>query len=416
MDAGLSESELVADSGERSPVFDFDFYVDERFATAGDQHSALRELQQVAPPIFWSPAQGGYWMIQGHELTSEAARSTDLFSSRAMNIPADDRELDMPPAIPIMLDPPTHALYREPLSRLFGPQRMASMEGKIRKLAIDLIDTVKADGRCDFVKAVGEPLPVLTFMDLMGFEHDRLEEFRYLAVAGSVDPDQTVKQTAAARIGEIMSDFVDERLADADHDADDMTAKLLKLTIDGRPITPDEAKSYCRLLFFAGLDTVVNAMAFGISYLARHPEIQKRAREVITTNSKLVAEELLRLGSPAIPGRMVTRDTVWHGATLRKGDRAILGLAAANLDAAAFPEPMAFDPERPSIAHLGFNAGPHRCVGQHLARIELRVFYEEWLARIPSFTLDPDSPPKMHGGMVMGVDLLPIVWKPAAAN
>ena len=83
---------------------------------------------------------------------------------------------------------------------------------------------------------------------------------------------------------------------------------------------------------------------------------------------KLIAEELLRLGAPAVPGRMVTRDEVWHGATLRKGDRALLGLAPANLDPTVFPDPLACKPDRPAINHLAFNSGPHRCIGQHLAR------------------------------------------------
>ena len=398
----------TSDHDGRTPVHEFDFYRDPVFSAAGSHHDVLGRINE-APPVFWSPACGGYWVIHGHAAAFEAAQATDLFSSRAMNIPRDDTELDRLGAIPIMRDPPDHARYREPLARLFGPQRMAKMEGKIRAMAIELIEAVRHKGGCDFVKDVAEPLPVLTFMNLMGMDPGRLREFRELAVVGSVDPDPETRKAASQRVAAVMSDFIDDRLADPREDADDVTAQLIATRIDGRSIETDELKAYFKLLFFAGLDTVVNAMAFAINYLARHSDLQAQCRDDIG-KVKLIAEELLRLGAPAVPGRMVTRDAVWHGATLRKGDRAMLQLSAANLDASVFPDPLACKPDRASINHLTFNSGPHRCIGQHLARIELRVMYEEWLTRIPAFRPDPDRRPVMHGGMVMGVDTLPLVW------
>jgi cytochrome P450 len=374
----------------------------------GNHQEALGAMSE-APPIFWSNSCGGYWVIHSHALAFEAAHATDLFSNRAMKIPRDDAELEVPGAIPLMCDPPDHARYRVPLAKLFGPQRMMKMEGKIRTMTIELIDAVKDKGGCNFVKDVAEPLPVLTFMNLVGMDVSRLREFRELAVVGSVDPDPETRKAASARVAEIMSDFIDDRLANPRDGVDDITAQLIATSIDGRPIETAELKSYFKLLFFAGLDTVVNAMAFAINYLARHPELQAQCRNNIG-KVKLIAEELLRLGAPAVPGRMVTRDEIWHGATLRKGDRALLGLAQANLDPAVFPDPLVCNPDRAAINHLTFNSGPHRCIGQHLARIELRVMYEEWLTRIPAFRPDPDRQPMMHGGMVMGVESLPLVW------
>jgi cytochrome P450 len=380
-----------------SPVIDFDFYVDRRYAEAnGDFHVALAKLNED-------------WMIRGRNEVQQAANRTDLFSSRAMMIPGDDAELENPPAIPIMLDPPEHGLYRKPLMGMFSPQRMARMERTIREHAIQLIEEVVDTGRCDFVKTVSEPLPVMTFLNLMGFDRSQLKLFRTLAIEGSVDPNPEVRIAAFQRVIRIMSDFIDDRLANPHPAPQDLTDELVAIEIDGRPVTPDELKGYCQLLFFAGLDTVVNALAFGMSYLARHPDAQERVRSS-DTDMKLVVEELLRLGAPAIPGRYVAQDEVWNGVQLRKGDRALLGLAAANLDANAFAQPMDFDPHRPSITHFTFNSGPHRCIGQHLARIELRVVYEEWFRRVPSFRIDPDQPVLTHAGMVMGVDSLPLVW------
>lgn len=407
MDSELGS--MTADHDGRAPVYDFDFYLDPKFSAAGSHHDVLGEINR-APPVFWSPANGGYWVIRSHALAFEAAQATDLFSSRAMNIPRDDAELDRQGAIPIMLDPPEHTRYREPLGRIFGPQRMARLEGKIRVMAVALIEAVRTRGSCDFVKDIAEPLPVLTFMDMMGMDTSRLREFRELAIVGSVDPDPEKRKAGSERVAQIMAEFVDDRLANPQDDADDITAQLMAIRIDGREITPDELKSYFKLLFFAGLDTVVNAMAFAINYLARHPDLQAQCRDNIG-KVKLIAEELLRLGAPAVPGRTVTRDELWHGANLKKGDRAMLELAAANLDPTVFADPLACKPDRASINHVTFNSGPHRCLGQHLARIELRVIYEEWLTRIPAFRPDPQREPTMHGGMVMGVDSLPLVWE-----
>lgn len=412
-------SKAIADHGiiidsetiqERSPVVDYDFYLDRRYEEAGDHHLALKQLAEETPPVFWSPALGGYWVIRSHELAFEAARSTDLFSSRAMNIPADENELLADPAIPINVDPPDHAMYRAPLAELFGPQRMARMEAKIRKLTVGLIEAVRKDGECDFVKAIAEPIPVVTFMDLVGMEHSRLREFRELAIVGSVDPDPERRIKGQARVNEIMAEFVGYRFRNPEIESDDITSQLIRARIGERPITEKEVLGYFRLLFFAGLDTVVNAMAFGSIYLARHPDVQKRMRSG-EADMRLSIEELLRLGAPARLGRIVTRDEIWHGVSLRRGDRVLLELAAANFDACVFPDPIRFDSERQSINHLTFNSGPHRCIGQHLARIELRVFYEEWLSRIGPFRLDPERPRKVHGGLVMGVDTLPILWE-----
>ncbi len=408
MSGELDSGATTALREDRAPVYDFDFYLDPKFSASGDHYDSLCRIDS-APPIFWTTANGGHWVIRSHALAFEAAQATDLFSSRAMNIPRDDTELERRMAIPIMVDPPVHAGYREPLAKLFGPQRMAKLEGKIREKAVGLIEAVRGAGRCDFISEVAESLPIMMFMDLMGMDYSRLREFRELAIVGSVDPDPEKRKASSARVAEIMSDFVDDRLAHPKLGADDITSEIIKMRIEGRDITTEEIKSYFKLLFFAGLDTVVNTMAFGINYLSRHPEMQRQCRENIG-NVRLIAEELLRLGAPAVPGRMVTRDEVWHGANLRAGDRALLELSMANLDAAVFPDPLVCNPSRPNITHLTFNSGPHRCIGQHLARIELRVMYEEWLARIPDFRPDPDRQPVMHGGMVMGVDSLPLVW------
>ena len=410
MDRELYGAGAQANGQTRAPVMDFDFYHDPIFDKEGSHLSVLKSLTEGAPPIFWSQAQGGYWVIRGHELAFAAAHETDLFSSKAMNIPRDDRELDKPPAVPINLDPPDHAAFRAPLAAIFSPQRMAKLEGRIRELAVKLISAVEGKGGCDFITSVSEPLPILTFMEMVGLDPSRLREFRDLAIVGSVDPDPVKRSAAHGRVTQLVSEFVERRMSRAEAGRDDITNDLIDIKIDGRRLTAEEVKNCFRLLFFAGLDTVVNALAFGMNYLARHTEVQAQLRRD-PASIRLAVEELLRLGAPATLGRMVTRDEEWRGVALRQGDRVLLELTAANLDPTVFPDPLTFNLKRGAIPHLAFNSGPHRCLGQHLARIELRIVYEEWLGRIPTFRLDPARPPRMHGGLVRGVDTLPLVWE-----
>ena len=153
----------------------------------------------------------------------------------------------------------------------------------------------------------------------------------------------------------------------------------------------------------AGLDTVVNAMGFGMQHVARHPDLQDRLR----AEPKLIpdaVEELLRRYSVSSVARRVTRDADFHGAPLKAGEYVALPLPLGNLDPKAFPDPDRFDLERENKVHMTFNSGPHRCVGSHLARLELNVLYDEWLKRMPNVRPDPDKSPRYRAGTSAGAE------------
>ena len=189
----------------------------------------------------------------------------------------------------------------------------------------------------------------------------------------------------------------------------DIISILWRLEIDGQPMTMETMEGYSLTLFLAGLDTVMNAIGHGTRHLALNPGLQEELRG----NPKLipnVTEELLRLYSFALPMRIVTTDTELNGTQLRAGDLVTFFLPAANRDPNRFDNPSEFDLKRDNKGHIAFGAGPHRCVGSHLARTELHVFYEELLARLPIFRLDPEQPVRYHGGPVMGLDALHLLW------
>lgn len=388
-----------------SRVVDYDVYRGALPDTASELHEGLYSLgEQYGRGIFWTPHNGGHWFINDFELLFEAARKPELFSSTEMTIPPVPVE---PRLIPLFLDPPEHGLFRAPLMRQFTPGRILAMEAGIRAFTNELIDAVEANGRCEFVEAMAEPLPIKIFMRLMGMPLDRLREFRDW-ILDMLSSDDDRRANSYANIAGLMDGLIRERQAAP---RDDLISHLLTLEIGDRPITYEEVQAYCLLLFAAGLDTVANALAFAMQFMANRPDLQAR----LSADPALIpeaVEELLRKFGVPMPARTATRDFNFGGAEIRKGERVLLMLPACNLDPKEFTDPTAFDLERKNKAHIAFNIGPHRCIGSHLARLELKVFWEEWLRRIPSFRLDPARPATYRAGLTLAVQELGIAWDP----
>lgn len=386
-------------------VVDFDVYNDRRYAEVGDMHEALYRLgQESGWGIFWTPRNGGHWFINDRELLFEAARMPALFSSSAMTIPPMPNE---PWLLPLYLDPPEHGAFRHPLSQAFSPKAMMKLETSIRAFAIELIEAIRAHGRCDFVEAISEPLPVKIFMKLMGLPLERMREFRQW-VFDALSNDDSRRASSYENVAGLMDGLIRERQIQRQ---DDLISFLLDAKIDGRAVTYEEMQAYCLQLFIAGLDTVANSLSFGMNHLARNPQLQERLRN----NPDLIpeaVEEFLRKFAVASPARTATRDFEFGGVQIKQGERVLLLLPAGNLDPDAFPNPLEFDLDRENKVHIAFNAGPHRCAGSHLARLELRIFYEEWFRRIPTVRHDPERPVVHRAGLVLALTKLPIVWDP----
>lgn len=380
-------------------VVDFDFYRD---LSVAEPHDVIAGLV-ARYPVFWTPHNGGHWVLAGHRELFEAVRNTEVFTSQTGGLPPAEREFKQ---IPINSDPPEHAIYREPLARAFAPKAMIALQDSIRALAIELIEQVRAQGHCDFATAVAEPLPVSIFMKLMGLPLENLPQYRIWVQQILVSGDEVTRLQGVQDVVAAMSAIVQARVADR---RDDLISKLLDTPIEGREITFEEMQSFCLLLFIAGLDTVMNGICYGIRHLAQHPELQAqlRADPVRITDAM---EEFLRRYTFTMPPRGIARDHDAFGVHFKRGERVLLMLPGADLDAREFADPAGFSLDRENKVHMAFNSGPHRCVGSHLARIEMRIVYEEVLRRLPEFRLDPENPPKLHGGHVIGFDSLPLVW------
>jgi cytochrome P450 len=284
---------------------------------------------------------------------------------------------------------------------------MMALKAEIELLANTLIDDVIDQGHCDFVPAVTEQLPVRVFLKMMGLPQDRLTEFRALVrelLAPSDDP--MVQVGRIRRIADAMMGVIEER---RHIPAGDLISMLWSLDIDGEPMTIELMEDYTTLLFVAGLDTVMNGMSFGIRHLAKNPQLQNELRVEPSLIANTV-EELLRRYTFTVTQRRVVNDTKLAGQELKADQNVVVYLPATSLDPLEFARPEIFDERREHKVHLAFGAGVHRCLGSHLARIELQTLYGVVLNRLPEFRIDAGKPTAFHAGMVLAVSSLPIRW------
>ncbi len=395
-------------------VYDFDSFHDPAYLE--NPHARILDMIAHAPPVFWTPRNGGHWMIMSHEAVFKASRDYDAFSSefvpqaqiKAMQAAMPPGSPHIPQPLPINVDPPEHTRYRAPLQGAFSPKAMMALKDDIHALAAELIERIKPRGGCDFMAEVAEPMPVQVFLKMFGLPLDKQAQYRALVRQHLSDPEPDAR-AALKRLMNV-ADIMHETLIDRrDNPRNDIISLLWKTQIDGKATTLGDLQNYCVLLFIAGLDTVMNGIGHGVRHLAGTPALQAELR----ANPKLIpeaSEELLRRYTFTVPPRIVGRDMEFEGAQMRKGERAFLFLPAADLDPREFANPEIFDFSRENKAHIAFGTGPHRCLGSHLARIELQVLYEELLARLPEFRLDPARPIRYHGGHVVGPDTLHLLW------
>jgi cytochrome P450 len=397
-----------------SVVYDFDMFADPAYTA--DPHKRVLDLYKNAPPIFWTPRYGGHWMFVSHAANFDAARDTESFSNaivpreyiKAMLAKLPPNIGHIPQAFPITLDPPEHTTYRMPLQRVFSPKTVNTLKDSIRSLAAELIDPLVNQGGCDFMAAVAEPLPVQVFLKMLGLPLDRMPEYRALLREhlSEVEPDAMKGVMRLQKVAAIMRDVVLDR---RDNPQDDIISMLWKVEIDGKPTTLADLENFGVLLYIAGLDTVMNGIGHGIRHLAENPDLQKQLR----ANPELIGEateELLRRYTFTVPPRRVAKDIEFHGLKMKENDRVMLFLPGADLDSKEYPHSEKFDLNRENKTHIAFNAGPHRCLGSHLARVELQICYEEVLKRLPEFRLDPAHKLHYHCGHVVGPAELHLLW------
>ncbi|MET0984037.1 MAG: cytochrome P450 [Steroidobacteraceae bacterium] len=387
-------------------VFDFDIYADPRI---GDEvQASYAAAFKDAPDIFYTPRNGGHWMVRRMEAISAIVQDPEHFSAREMQIP---RVPDPPYMIPLNVDPPTNLPYRQALMPMLAPRAIRDMEPKIRAWAIRIIEDVAGRGECDFIRDVSSVFPVSIFMELMGMPLERLREFRHLADSffNAHDPDGV--STMSAQILAVLGEHIEYCRANP---ANNLVSHLITTNVDGRKLTTDEILAMCFVLFLGGMDTVTNVSGFSYRHLAQDPVLQQRLKSDPSLIPKFV-EEGLRCFSVINTPRLVAKDCERLGVRFKAGEMVLCMLTVAGLDDQANSDPVRFDIDREQGKHLTFSRGPHLCVGNILARAEIRILTEEWCQRIGEFSLRPGSRHGFRIGTVTAIESLPLQWHTSRA-
>jgi cytochrome P450 len=399
----MSEPEAMSDSPEMPEgQFDFD--------PAGPQ--AIYDMLREHSPVLRTE-QGGT-IIARHEDVEFALRNADIFSSDMEAVSIGN----VRPLIPLQINPPEHVKYRRLLDPLFAPKQVALLENDVRKLSNQLIDDFIDSGECEFNSAFAIPLPCTVFLRLLGLPLEDLDLFLELK-DNIIRPNGEAAQMPEeeftriqAETGQRIYAYFDKVLDERERQPrDDMLTGFLEADVDGNRLTREDILDICYLFLLAGLDTVTASVGCMVSFLAQHPEQRQRLVEDPSQIPGAV-EELLRWETP-VPGvpRVVAEDVELSGERLEAGERVTVLIGSANIDERGFPQPDDVDFERPANRHLAFGGGVHRCLGSHLARLELRVALEQLHERIPDYSIKPGETPQYSMG-IRAVEHLPLVFTP----
>lgn len=382
-------------------VHEFDIYEDAGIRR--DLHRQYSRILYEAPGIFYTPNNGGHWMVTRYDTISAVVMDTTHFSTEHSQIP----KVPNPPRfIPLNLDPPENMPYRKLLMPFFSPKAVKAMDEQIEFHANRIVDLVKDKGRCEFLSEIAAPFPVTVFMILMGLPLERFDDFRQMVDDFfNAQGTERLEGITAAMNAEIMA-IIEARRVEP---KEDLVSFLVKAEMDGRPLNDYELLNICFLLVLGGLDTVTNMLTFTTHRLAQEPDIQKR----LIADPSLVdaaTEEGLRLFGVVNVPRVVKKDVDLLGAPFRVGDMVLCTLPMAGWDDEKNDNPAVFDLDRKERHLLTFSTGAHLCLGHFLARSELRKMYRVWMEKIGEFRLAPDAQFHYRGGTVMALDRLDLVW------
>jgi cytochrome P450 len=374
----------------------------------GDPQAATSVLHD-GPPIFYSAANTkdgqGVWVVVGAADQRRVMQDPQTFSSyRKIFSGAIGEDW---PLIPLELDPPQHTTYRSLLNPLLSPSRVVAMEPVVRERAVALIEGIKSRGSsCDVMDDFAFPFAVSIFLQFLGIPIDRLMEF----VGWGQELTQGTAEERAGAVRKVIAFLGDLAAQRRRQRGDDFMSFIVNAKVDGRLLTDDEIRAISCLLFGAGLDTVAAAIGFDLYHLARHPEDQRLLREN-PGKIQRASEEMLRAYATVTPIRVATRDVDLLGAPVKRGDLISCPTMVANRDPQEFQDPDRVNFNREENRHAAFANGPHRCMGSHLARREIVIGLEEWLARIPNFEIKHGTAPLTSGGYVFAVKNLILDWQ-----
>jgi len=368
---------------------------------------------RAAPALVHGEKYGGFYFASRFKDMKEALLKHGIFSSGSgITLPeARNRSRH----IPAETDPPIHKGYRAIMQRTLTADRIKPMEPAVRGIVLELLDAFRGQRRVEFFSAFARPLPVHVMLHFLGLPRADGAMLDALVVELHTEVATGVITGGARKLTEYAESVIDRRESGPQSAADDFVATLIRGEIDGRPLTRDEKVNMVRQVLIGAFDTTSLTIAAGAWWLAQHAEDTQQLRDDPSLMNS-ASEEIVRFASASTYlRRTVTQDTELGGTALHAGDRVLLCFAAANRDPGVFTDPDKVILDRSPINHLGFGLGLHRCVGSHLAKLQIQVAFTELLARYRELSLDPEGEIKFSSGLGQGIVALPMIFGAASS-
>lgn len=380
-------------------VRDFDFL---QMHGESDVHRFFKTLHD-GPDFFYTTRNGGHWVVTRAADMEAILMNHEDFSSEHSSLPREGKPFRV---TLLETDEPLHGELRRIVAPFFVPKVIGELERKARQTTIDLIEGFKAKGECEFVGDFALRMPIGIFLGLVDLpESDReyLIEIAIPLVRGTPQQQAEAFQKAAMYMGQKYA----ERAANP---GSDVLSAIVQATVEnGRRLDQMELMGLGVLLLAGGLDTVAALLSFTANFLARSPE---HRRYIVENPDKIgeVADELMRRFHVVNIARIAVRDMTFKNQQLKAGDAILIPTVAAGIDEQRYADPMTVDFTRADKRSLIFGRGVHQCVGMFLARAEMKVFLQEWFARIPDFQIKPGETPHFESGRASGSTYLPLSW------
>jgi len=406
----------VALSLEQIDITDPDLYA------SGGAASVFRYLREHEPVFFQRQRSGpGFWAVTTYADVRTVSRDPQTFISSGGTSTMDlekpesaSLDYEMMRGTLVITDPPRHTKLRALVNKAFTPNAVARLEPFVRGIVGQIMDDCSLAGEGDFVRDVAARLPFVVICELLGIPRDdRAGLFNAIRPMMSADVTMAAgpeggSMDAATTLVSFLQDLIDTRAAAAEQD---LVSDLVRAEVDGERLTRAEMLALVILLFIAGTETTQNATGGGMLAFFDHPGEKER---VIADRSLMptAVEEILRYVSPTLVSmvRTATRETELGGKAIKAGDKVTLWYGSANRDASVFPEPDRFDVSRTPNDHLTFGFGAHFCLGAQLARLELKVIFEELFDRLPRIALSGE-PKRLRSNIFNGLEKLPVRFR-----
>ncbi|HSZ35768.1 MAG TPA: cytochrome P450 [Acidimicrobiales bacterium] len=370
---------------------------------------SLRDDMPVMAVDMPSGAKG--LVLTRKEDIMSALRQPDVFSS---NMDAVDLK-NKRPMIPLQIDPPEHKKFRKLLDPIFAPRKMAAMDEQVSALVNHLIDQFIDRGEIDFAKEFSIPFPSQVFLTLLGLPLDELDRFLTMK-DGIIRPDHVTgkgygsqaAQEYQQQIADSVYDYFNEVLDLREEERrDDLLSMFLDAELEGDRLSRNDILDICFLFLIAGLDTVTATLDCMYAFLAQHPEHRRQLVKDPTLIPNAI-EEMLRWETPVMGiARVAVQDTEVGGCPVHAGDQIMVMIGSANTDETEYPDGDVVRWDRDVNPHIAFGGGIHRCLGSHLARMELRVALREWHKRIPDYEIEPGHTLDYTPG-IRSIDVFPM--------